>query len=132
MEVTPEQAGVWLSTRPPAPIMWTPDIPADEKAHRFAGLMADGKWNNDLPVEPILISADNDYVLGGHHRLNAIRITGKPQEVRVRFFTKPKGWDAEFQKILEGERVKSTVPACRVCGWQGDDIEAHATIHREE
>jgi hypothetical protein len=101
MEVTPEQAGAWLHTRPPPPIMWSRGSANNEKARRLADAMAAGEWDVDRPVEPVIISKDHGYILGGHHRLTAVTLLGRPQALRVQFYSKPAGWDAKLREERE-------------------------------
>lgn len=132
IEVTPEQAGAWLTTRPPPPVMWSRDVPDNEKSHRLAKLMLAGEWDNDMPVEPIMVSGDYGHVLGGHHRLSAVTHTGKPQMLRVQFYSKPPGWDTKLRDVMAAEFVPDPRPACPICAWQGGDIDEHVKrSHRE-
>lgn len=103
MLVTPEQADEWLRTRPPAPIMWSRKASVNEKSTRFAEAMAAGEWDNDREVEPVMISADHNFILGGHHRLTAVTQIGRAQELRIQFYTKPKGWDVKIKAIRQAE-----------------------------
>jgi hypothetical protein len=125
IEVTPEQAGTWLTARPPAPIMWSRDVPDNEKSHRLAAAMLAGEWDNTLPVEPVMVSADHGHVLGGHHRLSAVMHTEKPQDIRVQFYSKPPGWDTKIREIKQAEVILP--PCCHICGWHGtpESIAAH-------
>jgi hypothetical protein len=126
MDVTPEQAGAWLNTRPPAPVMWSRGVANNEKAHRLAEEMRAGRWDNDRewdggnnrPNEPVMISEDHGYILGGHHRLTAVTILGKAQALRIRFYSKPAGYDAELRRIMESEMVepKEARASCGLCG----------------
>lgn len=122
LDVTPEQAGVWLNTRPPAPIMWSRGAANNEKAERLAGLMRLGEWDNDLPVEPVMISENHGFILGGHHRLTAVTKLGRPLALRVLFWEKPKGWD----KLSGDERRELQKPTltCPDCGWWSQIPEA--------
>ena len=101
--VTPEQADEWLRTRPPPPIMWSRKAQVNEKSTRFAEAMAAGEWDNDRDVEPVMISADHNFILGGHHRLTAVTQIDRPQELRIQFYTKPKGWDLKIREIRLAE-----------------------------
>lgn len=113
VDVTPEQAGVWLNTRPPAPIMWSRGAANNEKARRYADIMLAGEWEperewdeaNNRWNEPVMISEDHGYILGGHHRLTAVTMIGRPQALRVQFYHKPKGWDARLRQIKEAEEM---------------------------
>lgn len=142
VEVTPEQAGAWLNTRPPAPVMWSRGASNNEKSQRLADLMRAGEWDNDRewdeannrPNEPVMINADHGYVLGGHHRLTAVTLLGRPQELRVRFYTKPEGWDKRLSAQREAE-AQDGGPRCPVCSWPGspEEISQHLTrAHRYE
>lgn len=93
MEVTPERAAEWLNTRPPPPIMWSRGASLNDKARRFAEVMRAGEWEINRPVEPVSISLDHNYILGGHHRLTAVTLLGQPQRLRIRFYHKPDGWE---------------------------------------
>lgn len=104
MEVTPEQAAEWINTRPPPPAMWTRGAANREKAQGLADAMAAGEWEVDRPVEPVSISLDHNYVLGGHHRLTAVTLLGRPQELRVRFYTRPQGWESYGAQRMRIER----------------------------
>ena len=135
MDVTPEQARVWLHTRPPAPIMWSRGSATNEKARRLADVMASGAWDNDrgvdpvtgLPVEPVMISEDHGYILGGHHRLTAVSLLDHPLELRVLFWSKPEGWDK--RPAEERRALQQPTAICDVCGWWSQDAEVFAA-HR--
>lgn len=124
--VEPSQAAKWLQTRPPSPIMWTRGAANNEKSRRFAEIMQAGEWDNDLPCEPVMIWEDHGCVLGGHHRLTAVSMLDRPQELRVLFWTKPSGWD---QKRREDPQSTLCVPAvCEECGWWGQ-TDTHVAAH---
>jgi hypothetical protein len=126
--VTPEQARAWLGARPPAPIMWSRNGANQEKSACFAALMQAGMWNNDLPVEPVMINAEHGYILGGHHRLTAVTLLGRPQELRVMKWSKPHGWDRQRRENPESTQTQYRV--CSECGWWAQDsgmVERHIT-----
>lgn len=123
LEVTPEQAGAWLNTRPPPPLMWTRGAANNEKSVRLSGEMKAGRWDNDRgwdvennrSNEPVMIWEDHGCVLGGHHRLTAVSMLDRPQSLRVLFWTKPKGWDkksADERRALQRPTI-----ICEECGW---------------
>ena len=134
--VTPAQARIWLTTRPPAPLMWSRGAANNEKAQRLAAVMANGEWDNDwgadpitgLPVEPVMISEDHGYILGGHHRLTAVSLLDRPQDLRVLFWSKPRGWD----RLTSTQRLARQRPTvtCEVCGWWSQWPEL-VTAHHE-
>lgn len=137
MVVTPEQAETWLITRPPAPIMWSRDVPDNEKSHRLAAAMEAGEWDVDRPVEPVIIAKETtvckaEYCRGGHHRLAAVMHTGKPQRLRVQFYSKPDGYDRAFREkqLAEIAAERASIPHCHICYWEGtpEEIEAHIPI----
>jgi hypothetical protein len=145
IEVTPERAGAWLSTRPPPPLMWSRGGANNEKAARYAAAMLAGEWDNDMtwdegnnrPTEPVMINADHGYILGGHHRLTAVTKIGRPQALRVRFYTKPPGLDAKLREKRDshkGERMaaKKKTSTCPICGAERDDVAAHIEAAHEE
>lgn len=104
MEVTPEQAVEWLNARPPAPIMWSRGSANNEKARRYADAMEAGEWDVDRPVEPVAIWTDHNCILGGHHRLTAVTMIGRPQALRIRFYHKPQGWESYGAQRMRIER----------------------------
>lgn len=124
--LAPEQAARWLNTKPPPPIMWTRGAANNEKSARFAEIMRRGEWDNDLPCEPVMIWEDHQCVLGGHHRLTAVSMLDRPQELRVLFWTKPKGWDRQRR---ENPEATTFVPEeCPICMWWAmseEHVEAH-------
>ena len=136
MTVTPEQARTWLTTRPPAPIMWSRGSANNEKARGLAAVMERGEWDNDrgtdpvtgLPVEPVMISDDHGFILGGHHRTTAVTLLGRPLAMRVLFWSKPAGWD----KLTHTERQERQAPTiiCESCGWWSQVPEVVAA-HRK-
>ena len=140
--VTPEQAAQWLATRPPAPIMWSRGSANNQKAQRLAELMAAGAWDNDrgvdpvtgLPVEPVMLSADHGFILGGHHRVTAVTLLRRPLPLRVLFWSKPLGWDK--QSIDERRARQRPTIYCEVCGWWSqfpEVVAAHRTrAHSQE
>lgn len=132
LNLAPEQAARWLNTRPPAPIMWTRGAANNEKARKFSEIMRAGLWDNDLPCEPVMIWEDHGCVLGGHHRLTAVSMLDRPQELRVLFWTKPKGWDQMRRE--QPEMTQTDVAVCPECGWWAatqDNVDAHMTrAHR--
>ena len=138
--VTPEQAGGWLTTRPPAPIMWSRDFPDNEKSHRLADAMVAGEWEVDRPVEPVIISFEAGspgYCRGGHHRLAAVTHTGKPQDLRIQFYSKPDGWDVALntKKRQALEEAEAAISKCHICGWHGtpEEIAVHVSLsHKYE
>lgn len=101
--VTPEQAGEWLTTPPPPPVMWSRGSSLNEKSRRFAALMEAGEWEVERAVEPVMISEDHGYVLGGHHRLTAVTLLDRPQRLRVRFYQRPDGWENYGQQRMRIE-----------------------------
>lgn len=132
--VTPEQARTWLNTKPPAPTMWTRGAANNEKSHRLAAVMAAGEWDNDrgvdpitgLPVEPVMIWEEYGCVLGGHHRTTAVTILGRPIDLRVLFWSKPKGWDRKTSD--ERRAMQKPTVICDDCGWWAQDpglVQAH-------
>jgi hypothetical protein len=127
LDVTPEMAAGWLNARPPAPIMWSRGAANNEKARKYADAMEAGEWDVDRPVEPIAIWTNHGCILGGHHRLTAVTMTGKTQRLRIRFYTKPSGYDLEYRQRMQAEELArfNAVPRCPVCSWTGGDIEAH-------
>jgi hypothetical protein len=137
MEVTPVQAATWLHSRPPAPYMWSRGAANNERARRYAEAMAAGAWEVDRPVEPVAIWEDHQCILGGHHRLTAVTMIGRPQALRVRFYHKPHGWDLEFREARDRETMArfNSVPRCPVCSWPtetADAVEAHLhRVHKE-
>lgn len=124
--LAPEQAAKWLNTRPPAPIMWTRGAANNEKAARFAEIMRAGEWDNDRPVEPVMIWEEHGCVLGGHHRLTAVSMLDRPQELRVLFWSKPKGWDRmRREDPASCETVPAVCPVCQWWGMAGEHVAAH-------
>lgn len=128
MKVSPEQASGWLSTRPPAPVMWSRGAANNEKAARFAALMLAGEWDNDKPVEPVQINVDHGFVLGGHHRLTAVTQIGRPEDLRILFWSKPKGWDQTRRE--NPNTTKTEWEICPECGWWAairEKVDDHMT-----
>ena len=104
LDVTPEQAAGWLATRPPPPLMWSRGSANNEKSARYAAAMAKGEWDVNRPVEPVAIWEDHGCILGGHHRLTAVTLLGRPQALRIRFYTKPEGWESYPARRMRIER----------------------------
>lgn len=103
--VTPEQAATWLDTRPPPPIMWSRGGATGAKAHRYAEDMRAERWDHEKTSEPVMISEDHGYILGGHHRCKAVTLLGRPQELKVQFWSKPKGWDRQKRAEREAASI---------------------------
>lgn len=121
MEVTPEQAAEWLNTRPPPPVMWSRGSANNEKSRRLAEAMLAGEWDVDRPVEPVAIWADHGCILGGHHRLTAVTLTGRPQRLRIRFYSKPQGHESYGAKRM---RIEAETGRTWDGSWNPEDARA--------